>query len=67
MTSLLLPFDQGIRVAGAFILLGLIIEIITLNWFHPTSILWYMIVGGGCFFLGIVYYLILLVWGKAED
>ena len=67
MTSLILPFEKGIRVSGALILIGLIIEIVTLNWSHPTSILWYLMVGGGFFFLGIVYYLILLVWGDTGD
>lgn len=61
------PLDSGIRVAGILVLLGLAIEMFTLFWSHPTAIIWYMVLGGTCFFLGIAYYIFLLVWGKDGD
>lgn len=64
MTLLNRPLESGIRVSGVLVLLGLAIELFTLFWSHPTAIIWYMVFGGGCFFLGIAYYVYLLVWGK---
>ena len=51
MLAHLMSFERGVRISGGLVLLGLIIEIITLNWSHPTSIIWYMTIGGGCFFV----------------
>jgi len=66
ITSLLLPFERGIRLAGLLVLIGFIIELVTMFWSHPTSIVWYMTIGLGFFFVGILYYVLLLVWGKKE-
>ncbi len=67
ISSLLMPFDRGIRVAGGLVLLGLIIELLTMFWSHPTSIIWYMTFGGGCLAMGVLYYVLLLVWGKRDE
>ncbi len=67
MLAHLMSFERGVRISGGLVLLGLIIEIITLNWSHPTSIIWYMTIGGGCFFVGVVYYLALLMWSNKEE
>jgi hypothetical protein len=62
-----MPFDRGIRVAGGLVLLGLTIELLTMFWSHPTSIIWYMTFGGGCLAMGVLYYVLLLVWGKRDE
>ena len=49
------------------VIIGLVIELVTLFWSHPTAIIWYMIFGGGAIALGVLYYVYLLVWGKETD
>lgn len=65
--TLILPVERGIRVAGVLVLIGLIIELFTMFWSHPTAIIWYMVFGGGCLMLGVILYVIILVWGKEAN
>lgn len=53
--------DARIRGASAIVLLGVLIEAITLVWAGPVSFLVFMMVGCALVVLGIVYYLISLV------
>ncbi len=66
IASLLLPFDKGVRLSGILILAGFLIELVTLFWSHPTSIIWYMAVGLGLLGVGTVHYIVMLFWGKRE-
>jgi hypothetical protein len=53
--------EKRLRISGAFIILGLLTELITLKWSHPTAFLFFLIAGGLFLFLGIALYLITLV------
>jgi hypothetical protein len=59
--SQLTRVEKRLRLSGALIILGLIIELVTLKWSHPTAFLLFLMVGGLFLFVGIVMYLITLV------
>lgn len=67
MIASLLLFDKGVRLAGGLILAGFVIELVTLFWSHPTSIIWYMTIGLGLLMLGVFYYILLLFWGNRSS
>ena len=51
-----------LRISSALIILGLIVEIISLLWFHPLSFVLFAFVGVILIGLGIAVYLISLVF-----
>ena len=53
--------DARIRGASGIVLIGVLIEAITLVWAGPVSFLVFMLLGCALVALGIVYYLISLV------
>lgn len=56
-----MSLERRIQVSGGLICLGLIIEAVTLNWSHPTSFLVFIIAGGLCMGLGVLFYLYSLI------
>ncbi len=52
---------QFLRVSSGLIILGLLVEIVSLLWFHPLSFVLFVFVGVILMGLGIVVYLISLV------
>ena len=48
---------RGLIRAGVLVILGLVIEAITLFWHHPSAFLFFAILGIGLVLLGIVLYL----------
>lgn len=54
-------FNRALQVSGSLIILGLLIELVTLRWSHPTSFLVFIAVGGSMMGLGMVLYLLALV------
>lgn len=54
-------FNRALQVSGSLIILGLLIELVTLRWSHPTSFLVFIVVGGSMMGLGMVLYLLALV------
>ncbi|HTW22901.1 MAG TPA: hypothetical protein VMD78_04835 [Candidatus Baltobacteraceae bacterium] len=54
--------DRLLRVSGALIALGLIVEIVSLLWFHPLAFVLFAFVGVALIGLGIVVYLASLVF-----
>jgi len=52
-----------LQVSSVLIILGLLIEIATLLWFHPLSFVLFAFVGASLIGLGIVVYLASLVFG----
>lgn len=52
---------QRLRIAGILIVLGLVVELLTLAWNNPISFIVFLGVGGLLMFLGIVLYLWTLV------
>jgi hypothetical protein len=53
--------SKKLRIAGIFIMLGLIIEALSLLWNHPLSFLAFVSVGGMMLVLGVLTYLLALV------
>jgi hypothetical protein len=53
--------DARIRGASGIVLLGVLVEAVTLVWAGPVSFLVFMLLGCALVVLGIVYYLISLV------
>jgi hypothetical protein len=51
-----------LQVSSALIILGLLVEIVSLLWFHPLSFVLFVFVGATFIGLGIVIYLISLVF-----
>ncbi|MBO0726341.1 MAG: hypothetical protein J2P52_12125 [Blastocatellia bacterium] len=61
MKTPLLKIEKRIRLAGTLLIAGLLVEIVTLRWSHPTAFLFFLLLGGGLMALGIVVYLLSLV------
>ena len=55
------PMDARIRVSGSFVLLGLLIEGITIFWSSPLSFLAFSFLGVGLVIVGIAWFLLSLV------
>ena len=56
-----LTLARRLRIAGILVLIGLLIELISLQWSHPTAFLFFVIFGGIFFLFGILFYLYSLV------
>jgi hypothetical protein len=52
---------RRLRIAGVLIILGLVVEALSLIRIHPLSFLGFMFIGGGFVVVGIVTYLYSLV------
>jgi hypothetical protein len=52
-----------LQVSSALVILGLIVEIITLEWFHPLAFVLFAFVGASLIGLGILVYLASLLFG----
>jgi len=58
--------ERRIRLAGALLIAGLLIEIVTLRWSHPTAFLFFLLLGGSLMALGIGVYLLSLVSSESK-
>ena len=52
---------KKIRIAGLFILLGLVVEGLSLMWNHPLSFVAFLGIGGLLLGVGVVVYLVMLL------
>jgi hypothetical protein len=53
--------EKRLRLSGILIIAGLVIELVSLKWSHPTAFLVFLLAGGLLLFVGIVMYLLTLV------
>jgi len=53
--------ERRIRMAGILLIAGLLVELVTLRWSHPTAFLFFLLLGGLLMALGIGVYLLSLV------
>ena len=53
--------SRALRISGMLLIVGLLIELVSLHFNHPLSFLGFMFIGGGLLFLGVVVYLWALV------
>jgi hypothetical protein len=49
------------HITGILLIAGLLVELITLRWSHPTAFLFFLLLGGLLIALGIAIYLFSLV------
>jgi hypothetical protein len=61
-----------LQISSALVILGLVLEIVSLLWFHPLSFVLFAFVAAGFIGLGILLYLVSLVFvlapsGEAGD
>ena len=61
-----LMLGRRIQISGILILIGLLIELISLNWSHPTAFLLFVMIGGVFIVAGILFYLYTLVAQREE-
>jgi hypothetical protein len=61
------PMPTRLRIAGIFVLLGLLIEVLALGWVHPAAFLVFAFLGIPIGSLGIVIYLYSLVSVRSLD
>jgi predicted membrane channel-forming protein YqfA (hemolysin III family) len=55
------PLHARLRLSGAFIILGLMIQTLSLLWNHPLSFIAFVTLGGLLLAIGIVLYLLAVV------
>ncbi|HKX33676.1 MAG TPA: hypothetical protein VJ302_38710 [Blastocatellia bacterium] len=65
MIGLTTKLERRLRIAGAMIIGGLLVELFSLRWTHPTAFLVFMIFGGALIGAGILLYLYSLVAGES--
>jgi hypothetical protein len=53
--------EKRLRLSGVFVLLGLIVDVASLQWAHPTAFLVFAFIGAPLLFVGIVLFLYSLV------
>jgi hypothetical protein len=53
--------ERRIRMAGILLIAGLLVELVTLRWSHPTAFLFFLLLGGALMAVGIGVYLLSLV------
>ena len=66
MSQPLTRIESRIRVSGILVMIGLMIELVTLNWAHPTAFIFFLVIGGGFIASGIAVYLVSLVSGTSS-
>jgi hypothetical protein len=63
MEAIGVAMEKRLRLAASLVLAGLLVELITLFWSHPTTFLVFLILGGSLIVLGVLVYLLsLLKW-----
>lgn len=55
------PLLRRLKLAGLLISLGLVVEVLTLFWSHPTAFLAFLLLGGVLVAAGVLLYLYSLV------
>jgi hypothetical protein len=53
--------ERRLRVCGALVSGGLLVEVVSLQWAHPTAFLLFALLGGALVGLGVLVYLYALV------
>ena len=67
MNTTTTKLERRLQIAGAMIIGGLLVELVSLRWTHPTAFLVFMIFGGMSIGAGILLYLYSLVAGDSSQ
>jgi hypothetical protein len=60
--------EKRLRISAMLVFAGLLIELVTLFWSHPTAFLVFLLLGGTLIVLGVIVYLLsLLKWTAPLD
>jgi hypothetical protein len=60
------PLEKRLRVAGTLLMIGLLIEATCLLWAKPIAFVLFVAIGGLFLFVGVVVYLLSLVFDTAK-
>jgi hypothetical protein len=55
MKSQPIKIERRIRLAGILLIAGLLVELVTLRWSHPTAFLFFLLLGGALMALTCLY------------
>ena len=61
MKSYSTKIERRIRLAGSLLIAGLLVELVTLRWSHPTAFLFFLLLGGALMAVGIGVYFLSLI------
>lgn len=61
MNSQSTKIEKRIRLSGLLLIAGLLVELASLHWSHPTAFLFFLLLGGLLMAAGVVVYLLSLV------
>jgi uncharacterized membrane protein YccC len=61
-----IQIERALRISGVLLILGIVVEIVSLLWEKPLAFLLFVGVGGALTFLGIVLYLYSLLPSAPE-
>lgn len=61
MNSQSTKLEKRIRLSGLLLIAGLLVELVSLHWSHPTAFLLFLLLGGLLMAAGIALYLLSLV------
>ena len=61
------PMKKRLRISGILILMGLLTELGSLLWSHPTSFLAFLLLGGTLLLCGMLFFLYSLVANGLES
>lgn len=61
--------QKFLRISSVLVILGLLVELVSLVWFHPLAFVLFAFVGAGLIGLGVLVYLASLVFagGAPQD
>ncbi len=59
--------ERRLQISGILILMGLVTELISLRWAHPTAFLLFVIIGGVFLISGILFYLYSLIAQREQQ
>jgi hypothetical protein len=59
--------NQRLRISSALVLLGLMIELLSLSWRHPISFVLFLVVGGSSMAAGILLFFYSIVVVPRHD
>ncbi len=62
-----LTYERSLAPAGWCIAVGLVIQVVTLKWSHPTAFLVFIGIGGSLVAAGVIRYLWVIFTGPAEE
>ncbi|MBL8187791.1 MAG: hypothetical protein JNK38_07275 [Acidobacteria bacterium] len=66
MNTPMTKLEKRIRLSGLLLILGLLVELGSLHWSHPTAFLFFLLLGGLLMAAGIVIYLLSLVSAEGQ-